>query len=358
MKAQSDNLTESLKVATLDVSAQIGPSNNAIDSSILYGNEQSQAQEFVATECLQTLLAAQNAIFDEDWQQAKFIADSISNSDSKSPYSFLIRAGAFQAEMFSREEKGDEEYMTLLLDSAEIALESCLQSANHKDSALILYFMGNCHAYRSLWEAKFGSIITAVKQGFRARDSYELGITIDSGLPDLFLGIGAYRYWKSAKSGVLRWSGIVKDERQLGIEQVQHAVENAIVSPDGARSALMWILINEKDYQAAVEIAKGLVKKHPNGATFLWPLAQCYASMNKYSLARDTYLSIRSRLIINPGNQINLLKTDYAIYRLAQKLDDKTTIELVGEGFKEYSRYTPRKTRRLLRDEYRILKRL
>ncbi len=317
-----------------------------------------QNRRYVCRDFLQALRGAEAAIFDERWDRAEHIADSLSACDTLLPCALLIRAGSLQARMFAQEDKSEKKQMLLLLDSAEAALNYRLESAPPRDSALLLYFMGNCHAYRSIWEAKFGSIISAIKQGFRARDDYQLGLSIDSGLTDLFLGVGVYRYWKSAKSGILRWSGIVEDERQAGIEQVEKAINQAVISPDGARSAYMWILMNEKEYRAAADIAEALAAKFPHGSTFLWPLATCYKRMNKYTLARDTYLKIRAKLIANPGNQINLLKADFEIYQLAKKLGDKATIKLVANGFETYSRMTPRKTRRLLRDEYRILRRL
>jgi len=317
-----------------------------------------QSRRYVCREFLQALRGAEAAIFDERWDRAEHIADSLSVCDTLLPCALLIRAGSLQARMFAQEDKSEKKQMLLLLDSAETVLESRLKTAPVADSALLLYFMGNCHAYRSIWDAKFGSIISAIKQGFRARDDYQLGLSIDSGLTDLFLGVGVYKYWKSAKSGVLRWSGIVQDERQIGKEEVKRAIHDALISPDGAKSAYMWILMNEKEYRAAADIAEALADKFPHGSTFLWPLATCYKKMNKYTLARDTYLKIRSKLIDNPGNQINLLKVDFEIYQLAKKLEDTATIRLVAEGFESYSRETPRKTRRLLRDEYRILRRL
>ncbi len=346
-------------LATIAIAGNVMAANVIPNSdSQTHFDSEAQSQCYIKKEFLQALHAASAAIFDERWQRARDIADSLSSRDETSPCALLIRAGVLQARMFSREEKGDEKLMGLFLDSAEVDFEKRLQTANSQDSALILYFIGNCHTYRSLWEAKFGSLVTAIKQGLQARDSYQMGLAVDSGFPDLYLGVGAYLYWKSAKSGVLRWSGIIKDERLLGIEHVEKAVAEAIIAPDGARSALIFILMNEKKYLAAAEIADGLAVKYSNGATFLWPLAQCYSKMNTYTLARDTYLQIRAKLIDDPGNQINLLKTDYALYQLAKRLEDKATIELVGKGFEVYSRDTPRKTRRLLRDEYRILKRL
>ena len=218
--------------------------------------------------------------------------------------------------------------------------------------------MGHCHSLGALWASKYGSFISALRLGLKARNCYSAGLKLDSGFMDLHTGLGTYRYWKSVKAGVLKWIGIFKNEKDTGIAQIRLAANRSLFSQDAAKSALVWILINERDYAEAADLARELCRTYPHGKTFLWPLAECYTKMKLYALAIDTYLDLRARLLVDPGNHINLIRVDFEISRLAKKIDDQATIKLIAAGYDEYYRETPLSTQRLLHGKYFALGRL
>lgn len=311
---------------------------------------------FLSSEIIGHIQLVEAALFNENWNEADSLIEHSRQANIPAPFIHLFSAARLQAEMFAREDKSHIKQFKALLDSAQAGFEHELQTA--RDSAALYYFLGSCKAHRALWESKFGSVFKAVKQGVNAKNDYQRGLEIDSSVYDLHTGLGAYRYWKSAKSGILRWTGIISDERSAGLDEVRLAIKRAKISPDGARSALIWMLINEKEYWEAAELAIQLRKRYSSGITFLWPLAECYQKLNKYSLALKTYLQIRTRLLLQPGNQINLIKVDYEVLLLARILEDDSTVQLIAAGFDKYSSDTPRTTRRKLSGKYRALQRL
>ncbi|HSG99576.1 MAG TPA: hypothetical protein VLB27_05975, partial [candidate division Zixibacteria bacterium] len=276
------------------------------------------------------------------------------------PLAPLAEAARLQAEMFAREERFAEERMHSLLDSAAALLNRRLTLAAHAaDSARILYFIGVCQTHTALWESKWGSLFSAVKEGFHARDNFTAGLALDSSFAELKLGLGAYQYWKSAKGGgLLRSVGLINDQRLQGVALVRASVAEATISPDAARSALLWILLDLEAYTEAEGLARGLCAAYPDGAAFLWPLAECYRKSGDDRRALETYLKLRAHLTRDPGNQINLIKVDFELAELARQLDDHETLALVENSFDEYSQDTPRQTRRKLAAKYRALKRL
>lgn len=313
---------------------------------------------FLNSEIIGHIRLVETAVFNENWSGADSLIESFRRENIPAPFIHLFSAARLQAEMFAREDKSQNKEFKTLLDSAQAGFKHELQAANKRDSATLYYFLGSCKAHRALWESKFGSIFRAVKQGVNAKNDYQRGLALDSSVYDLHTGLGAYRYWKSAKSGILRWTGIISDERSAGLDEVRLAIDRATISPDGARSALIWILMNEKEYREAAALATELHERYSGGTTFLWPLAECYQKLNKYSLALETYLQIREHLLLQPGNQINLIKVDYEVLLLARILEDDSTVRLVAEGFNKYSNDTPRTTRRKLSGKYRALRRL
>ena len=311
---------------------------------------------YLSSKMIGHIRSVETAVFNEYWSEADSLIKCLRQENVAGPLIFLLSAARLEAEMFASEDNSRENEFKALLDSAQAGFEYKLQTT--RDSAALYYFLGSCKANRALWESKFGSIFKAIKQGVNAKNDFQRGLALDSSLYDLHAGLGAYRYWKSAKSGILRWTGIISDERSAGIEEVRLAIDSAAISSEGAKSALIWILMNEKEYREAVALAAELHERFPGGTTFLWPLAECYRKLNMYNLALETYLQIRERLLLQPGNQINLIKVDYEVLLLARTLEDDSTIQVVAAGFDEYSSDTPRKTRRKLSGKYRALNRL
>ena len=269
-----------------------------------------------------------------------------------------MRAAAIQAESFSYEEKYAEDRFKSQIALAGELIDKRLQLCSRADSAVALFFMGHSHSLSALWASKYGSFISALRMGLKARDSYSEGLELDSGFIDPHSGLGTYRYWKSVKSGILKLVGIFKNEKDTGIAQVRLAAKLSLFSRDAAKSTLVWILINEKNFSEAADLANELCQTYPNGKTFLWPLVECYKEMKLYVLAIDTYLILRERLLQHPGNHINLILVDYEISRLAEKIDDQATIKIIAAGFDEYYRDTPESTQRLLHSKYFALGRL
>lgn len=311
---------------------------------------------FLNSEMINQILLVESAVFNENWGEVDSLIETLRQSNFTPPLIHLFTAARLEAEMFAREDKLHINEFKAQLDSALAGFENELQTT--RDSAALYYFLGSCKAHRALWESKFGSLFKAVKQGVNAKNDFQRGLALGNSVYDSHAGLGAYRYWKSAKSGILRWTGIISDERIAGLNELRLAIDSSTISPDGARSALIWILMNEKKFPEAAALASELHERYSHGTTFLWPLAECYRKLNKYSLALKSYLQIREHLLLQPGNQINLIRVDYEVLLLARILDDDSTVQVVAAGFEKYSTNTPRSTRRKMSAKYRALKRL
>ena len=93
-------------------------------------------------------------------------------------------------------------------------------------------YLGHQAAYRSLYEARFGSRFSALTYGLKAKGFYRDGLAADSALYDLYLGLGSYHYWKSAKAGILRTAGIFNDDKEKGISEIRKAIDSSLFLPN------------------------------------------------------------------------------------------------------------------------------
>lgn len=262
----------------------------------------------LTAEKMEVLNSGRQDIMNGLWQEAYDIINQYRVTYPDDPAGYLFLAAVHQSEMIDREENISGKKLKLLCDSTRMAAEIYLENCGTRDSALCYLYIGHQYAYRSLYESRFGSSLSAISTGLKAKGKYQEGLKIDSTLYDLYFGLGSYHYWKSVKSGILRWAGIFKDERQAGINEIELAADSSLFSKEASRSALIWIMINEKEYDSAIALAEEFLEKYPHGNSFLWPLAQAYFGSERYMRAADIYKKLIERLKKNPGNYYNLIE--------------------------------------------------
>jgi tetratricopeptide (TPR) repeat protein len=266
------------------------------------------AQTLLSSEKIESILAGEEALLAADWPAAYAIYEKLHREDTTDPAGYLLRAGLLQAEMTDREENLYGIRFNTLLDSTRFLAKRKLLSCSRRDSALCYLYLGHQYAYRSLWESRFGSGLAALSSGIKAKDAYEDGLKADSTLYDLYFGLGSYHYWKSVKAGFLRTVGLFGDDRVQGIKEIKRAIDSSLVSGRSARAALIWIWINEKDYDSAISLATEMSQQYPSGNTFLWPLGEAYFKSEQYASAAEAYNKILERLKTEPGNYYNVLE--------------------------------------------------
>lgn len=297
----------------------------------------------------------QKLMLDGQWQKAFESFTRLHEEDSTDPGGYLFRAAVMQSEMTDREENLYGRAFFRLCDSARESAERYLINCSAIDSTVCYLYLGHQYAYRSIYEARFGSGLSAINYGFKARREYEKGLAVDSAFYDLFLGLGTFHYWKSARAGILRITGIFKDEREKGIDELKLAADSSLFSREAARSAVIWVRLNEKQYDSAVAIAKEMYSKYPNGLSFLWPLAEGYYRGENYRKAQETYYELYEKLKKTPGNYYNLIETVYWLKKTDKKLGNDKISGLAVEYLQAIFNNIPKDTRRRQRGKLSYL---
>jgi hypothetical protein len=281
-----------------------------------------------------------------DWPGAYDIFESLQDTDSTDPAGYLFRAAVRQAETIDREESLYGHELKTLLDSVELHARERMKSCPRADSAVYYLYLGHAYAYRSLKEARFGSKLSALSDGLKAKGRYMDGLKADSTFYDLYLGLGSYHYWKTVKAGILRTVGIFKNDREEGIEEVRLAADSSLFSKDAALSALIWIMINEKEYDSAIVLSRNMIKKYPKALSFYWPLAQSYYESGNYVKASDIYRMILDRLKENPGNYYNIIEAVHGLYFSLEKSGENGKAYTIMKYLDSVYKEIPKETRR------------
>ena len=291
----------------------------------------------------------QENLYNDNFSKALEMSDSLVALYPDNPSGYLFKSITVLMSIFDTEDNSAadlfKEGIDTVLVLATRTIDSCSE-CSPRQYAWIYLCRGHAKLYRSLWEARFGSKMKAITQARAAAGDYQQGLGVDSSLHDLYFGLGLYHYWKSAKAGFLRWLHIVKDEKELGIQELRVASEKSLISRHAARSALIWIWLDSKQYDSVIVLAREMAEAYPAGKSFLWPLAQAYFEQGDYQQAADVYKQLWSRYFEKPGNYYNLIECDYQLYQCYEKLSDDVRVQEIANRVHEYGQQIPMETRK------------
>jgi tetratricopeptide (TPR) repeat protein len=315
------------------------------------------ADDYLDSTRIQQLLSVQHLLYNDKFHEADSLTKRMIAQYPDDPVGYLFRAATLITMMFDREDNLYPEEFNRLIDSARSKASIICDTVSNRTRAWMCLFLGHAEAYRSLWESHFGSLVTAIEKGRRAKKEYERGLAYDSSFHDLYFGLGLYHYWKSAKAGILRWIGLIHNDKEKGIAQLYVAVDSSLISREAARSALIWIRLDRKEYDSVVAGCCKMRKRYPHGKTLLWPLARAYYERKDYRNALQTFQLLRERVAGDPGNYFNLIECDYHLYRCFDKLSLDAEADEVANRIQEYYERISKDVRRRQRAKIALLRR-
>ncbi|RKX24864.1 MAG: hypothetical protein DRP47_10740 [Candidatus Zixiibacteriota bacterium] len=305
---------------------------------------------------VRNIVKVQELLYNDHFVEADSATQELIERYPNDPSGNLFRAIGLLMEMCDSEENSRCELFQAHIDSTFSKTKRVLDTSSTVVCAWMHLYRGHAHAYRSLWEAQFGSTIAAIKGSRAAKAEYERGLKADSTVYDLYFGLGLYHYWKSAKAGLLRWFGIINNDKEKGIAQLLLAVDSSLISREAARSALIWIWLDRNQFDSAIAVAESMRGEHPDGKSFLWPLAKAYWKLEQYNNAADVYNYLRILLEKNPGNYFNMVDCDYWLYRCYNRLCQEDKARHIAQRFSLYVKEIPRETKNRQRNKISYLK--
>lgn len=251
-----------------------------------------------------------DATYSADYELADSLFEELSNAAPDHPVGPLMRAATLQAQMRDYEVLDRKEEFKVFLDRAESRARRWIK--DHPDDAWGYCYLGHTLGYRAMWQGHFGSWMSAVRSGLKAKNAYHDAIKKDSLCWDAFLGLGSYHYWKSAKTEFINWTGLIKDQKELGLRQTELALERGIFSREAAAVGVLQIYLHQKQYDKAIALAKKWHAVHPRGKTFLW--GQAYAEFEDFQ--NDSALVRFDSLLVRVANDpaqgfYNMIEIEY-----------------------------------------------
>ena len=195
----------------------------------------------------------------------------------------------------------DRRYLEL---AAKVSALAEAQIAEHETSEMQFYAgMGDALAAR-LYGLR-GEGRNTARAGVRAREHLLRAATLDPQLADADFGLGLYNYYidtLSSAARVLRFfMGIPGGSKRDGIRQLQHAIDDGVLTPAEARFYLAINLHNyDQQYERALEVIGPLVEKYPSNPLFQLARGDLYAKLGRKPQALDCYRAAQAATARDP----------------------------------------------------------
>ena len=181
---------------------------------------------------------------------------SLTASEPDNPVGYLLLALAYYA--INSQYRNDN-----YADSVSWALDTTIALAERRadrepDPTETYFVLGSAYGCRALYRSIHSGWYGAFKDGVHSSSNLGKAYQRDSSLTDALSGVGAYHYWKSAKSGILGVLPFVKDRRKQGIAEILSSVEAGGFMAVSARKSLLAIYYNEKQYEEVLAVGDSL----------------------------------------------------------------------------------------------------
>jgi tetratricopeptide (TPR) repeat protein len=198
---------------------------------------------------------------------------------------------------FDDESQDDKLYKML-----DVVIDMCEKRLDdHPNDVTAMFFNGGAVGFRGRLRANRGKWLGAANDGLVALPLVRKAYELEPNNYDVLLGIGIYNYYAAvipekypiAKSAMIF---LPSGDRKKGLEQLCQASQHAKYAKVEAMYFLMQnYFVYEKDYPAALELARTLHAKYPNNSMFHRYLGRCFVSTGYLNEAKDIFVEIEKR---------------------------------------------------------------
>ncbi|MCW8803533.1 MAG: tetratricopeptide repeat protein [Ignavibacteriaceae bacterium] len=260
-------------------------------------------------------------IVNQDYDGAELVFESLEIEYPQLPLGKIYLAANKIAEAYDYAEDFDETFILNNLDSAIEQAEELI--TNFEDNIWYIYFNALAEGYTSYFNGINGNWLSAISTGVNSISEFEKILKSNEKFYEAYIAIGTFEYWKSRKLEFMDWLPFASDTKNISIDRLIVAIDSSSYNSHLAINSLIWIYIDQKKYEEAINVAEAALKNFPKSRTFKWGLARAYEEKNP-SKAIELYLDIlNSYPESKKENYINEITLKHIIAQQYAKLGDK-----------------------------------
>ena len=265
-----------------------------------------------------------NYIVNQDYDGAELVFKSLENEYPRLPLGKIYLAANKIAKAYDYSEDFDETFILNNLDAAKDQAEELI--IKYEDNIWYIYFNALAEGYTSYFNGINGNWLSAISTGVNSISEFEKILKLNDKFYEAYIAIGTFEYWKSRKLEFIDWLPFASDTKNISIDRLIVAIDSSCYNSHLAINSLIWIYIDQKKYEEAINVAEAALKNFPKTRTFKWGLARAYEDKNP-SKAIELYLDIlNSYPDSKKENYINEITLKHIIAQQYAKLGDKVKV--------------------------------
>jgi hypothetical protein len=254
----------------------------------------------------------------QDYDEARLNFYQLEKVRKDLPFGKIYLAATEIAESFDYEKPFNQKLILKYLEDAEKISERRLKE--NKNDVWNNYFVALTEGYSAYYEALNSNWFSAFSKGLTSVSSFEECLNLDKDFYESLIAIGTYKFWKSRKTEFLDWLPFISNDKDIGIELLRKASKYSDYNSHLAIHSLIWIYIDQKNYQGAVELAEQALAVHPNSRIFKWGLARAYEDINPEKAVNLYYDILNSYPKNLTNNKVNIITLKHLIAQQLVKL--------------------------------------
>jgi hypothetical protein len=248
-----------------------------------------------------------NLIINQKYLEAEKLFKQLDQTRKDIPLGKIYLAAVYIAKAYDYEEPYDDILITKNLEGAKKISERLLK--NDEKNIWNNYFFALTEGYIAYYDALRENWLQAFSIGLNSVSGFEDCLGIDKNFHESLIAIGSYKFWKSKKTEFINWLPFLEDEKELGIKYLQYAIKYSGYNSHLAIHSLIWIYIEQKEFDKAVKVAEMALREHPDSRIFKWGLARAYENIDPAKsilLYKEILNSYPTNLRSNKINEVTL----------------------------------------------------
>jgi len=235
-----------------------------------------------------------SCVYNEKFKEAKNYAKRIIKNYSNHPAGYFFYAAILNSQM---EYLQSEEYEAEFYQYCDNAITKGEElQEKEPDDVWVKFIIAGANGLKGTYESRYKRWLTAFKHGWRGVVLLKEVLETNAKVIDAQYGIATYDYWRSAKTKMLWWLPGVEDKRKPAIKILYEVLDKATYVRENTALNLIDMLLNEKRYDEALQVANKLLSQYPTSLVIMWRKAEAQLGLRVLEEAEITYKSILKRV--------------------------------------------------------------
>lgn len=238
--------------------------------------------------------------------EAIALFDSLEKVFPKHPAPNFYIAAAYQTWMLTYR---FNYYQDILDKNVNRAIEKGNALAEKDNDPWLNFYIGASYGFKALHLFRQHNWISAYFAGSDGIDNFNTALEKMPNLYDAYYGIGAYNYWRTAKSSFIRFIAFwIPDNRELGIEQFNLSIEKGRYCTFEAMNGLIMVYYHHGDYAKALDLnSSALQLSEIKSLSTLYMRGRIYEKLGEWESSQDIFQRILDELILQPHKSISYM---------------------------------------------------